>query len=333
MIQYLSGKSIPKHKIGSFSTISPKVSPIKNRMGNIDQNINRGSYNNRINNNNSNIVELNIIAICNKLKGLFDQYIHYKYNMSKKLVQGQPSTENSFIIGQLNINKSYMYYRKSDKQLCFSRIFTLDEIDFVENIIERLHELIHCITNSSSKNYINFVLFRIIKLISKYPIIHPLFYIRIMLLLYEQTEDINEGLCDTLSRIISIMSSVNYGFPDITILKMDKSSFNNDNQYSYEEDEDIGKDFLKKYLSDNNEYSIVEKIKPIEVILYPYINNSKYFDQDSKFNDKRESILLRIVCGIFCFMKSQSSIIHLLTDNDIKTLNMFNSTSDNKDGN
>ncbi|OUM66351.1 hypothetical protein PIROE2DRAFT_6499 [Piromyces sp. E2] len=215
-IQYLSGKNIPKLKIGVFPVSSSINSPNKTREESTS----------------SSLIELNIIAMCNKLKGLFDQYIHYKYNMSRKMIQGQPSTENSFIIGQLNINKSYMYYRKKDQQLCFSRTFSYDEMDFIENIIERLHELIHCITNETNKE--------------------------LMLLLYDQTEDIDEGLCDTLSRIISVMSSINYGFPDISVLKMDKDTVTN--HVNFDEGGEINDtNFMKKYLNENNVYTMTEK--------------------------------------------------------------------------
>jgi len=313
-IQYLSGKNIPKYKMGVLSVNSPVNSPHKNTEES----------------SRSSLIELNIIAMCNKLKGLFDQYIHYKYNMSRKMVQGQPSTENSFIIGQLNINKSYMYYRKKDKQLCFSRTFSFDEMDFIENIIERIHELIHCVTNESNKEYINYILCRVIKLLSKYPIIHPLIYIRLMLLLYDQTEEIDEGLCDSLSRIISIISSINYGFPDISVIQTDKNSISEDN-FNFNDGGGIDNNFLKKYLNDNNAYTIIEKVKPIEVLLYPYLNNSMSFTTNNKFNHKTESVLLRIVCGILCFMKSQSSFIHLLShNNNIKLLKI--SDSSNKEG-
>jgi len=310
IIQYLSGKGIPKFKMGVFDVNS--------------------THNNKINvmeeSSNDNLVELNIISMCNKLKGLLDQYIHYKYNMSKNLVQGQPSTENSFIIGQLNVNKSYMYYREKDHQLCFSRTFSLDEMEFVENIIERLHELIHCVTNESFKNYVNLVLFKVIKLISNYPILHPLFYIRLILLLYDQTEDINEGLCDSLSRIISIISSSNHGFPDITVLRIDKDNVDENIKFNTENNETgMNKSFLKHYLNDNNEYSTMEKIKPIEILLNPYLDAFSTFFSNSKLNQKKESIILRIVCSIICFMNSQSSIIHLLShNNNVKLENNTN---------
>ncbi|ORX57740.1 hypothetical protein BCR36DRAFT_366947 [Piromyces finnis] len=306
-IQYLSSKNISKIKMGIFSNNSSINSSSKNIEGS----------------SNYNLIELNIIGMCNKLKGLFDQYIHYKYNMSRKLVQGQSVTENSFIIGQLNINKSYMYYRKDDKQLCFSRTFSFDEMEFVENLIERFHELIHCVTNDTNKEFVNFILFKVIKLLSNYPIIHPLIYIRLMLLLYDQIGDINEGLCDSLSRIISIMSSINYGFPDIPILHTNKSNLD-DNSFNIDKGDEIGNDFLKEYIDDNI-YTMTEKIKPIEVLLNPYLNNLMSLYTSNKFNYKEESIFLRIACGILYFMKSQSASIHLLShDNDIKSFNISN---------
>jgi len=319
-IQYLSssGKDNPKFKLGKFEGNSFH----NNKIEDVEES------------SNNNLIELNIISMCNKLKGLFDQYIHYKYNLSRKMVQGQPSTENSFIIGQLNINKSYMYYREKDQQLCFSRTFSIDEMEFVENIIERIHELIHCVTNESFKNYINYILFKVIKLISNYPILHPLFYIRLILLIYEQTEDINEGLCDSLSRIISIISSSNYGFPDISILRTDKDNVDEDINSETDNNETgiNNKSLLRPFLKDNNEYSLMEKIKPIEVLLNPYLNDSKSYFNYSKLDYKKESIILRIVCSIICFMNSQSSTIHLLSHNN--NVNLVDNTKFvNKEGN
>ena len=75
----------------------------------------------------------------------------------------------------------------------------------------------------------------------------------------------------------------------------------------------------------------MKKIKPIEVLLDPYLNDISSFFNHSKFNHKKESIILRIVCSIICFMNNQSSVIHLLSNNNnVKLENNTNSV--NKEG-